>query len=280
MKFTVLTLFPELFESFLKTSLVARGISKHLIEVNLVNFRNWTMDAHKSVDDRPYGGGVGMVLKVDVIDRTLVDIKKNVMASEAKQSLFKISNSNLKTPNKSQFPKSKTRTILLTPQGKPFTQRHAERLAKKYDHLILIAGHYEGFDERVRLLVDEEISIGDYVLTGGELPAMVVIDAVSRLIPEFLGKEESNVEESFSLRHPRLNRGSKDSRFCENDKSKLLEYPHYTRPEVYTAVSTKVQKKLKVPKILLSGDHRKISNWRQKQASIRTQNRRPDLIVQ
>lgn len=267
MHFTVLTLFPELFESFLKTSLIARGISKHLIDVKLVNFRNWAQDAHKSVDDRPYGGGVGMVLRVDIIDRALSDIKLDVMASAAKQPQPKIPSSKSQNPNKLQIPKSKTRTILLTPQGKPFNQRYAERLAKKYDHLILVAGHYEGLDERVRTLVDEEMSIGDYVLTGGELPAMVVIDTVSRLVQGFLGKEASNKEESFSLTSNSLT------------PNILLEYPHYTRPEIYTTASTKKQKTLRVPKILLSGDHKKIRQWRMWEAEKRTQKRRPGLLA-
>jgi tRNA (guanine37-N1)-methyltransferase len=298
MKFTILTLFPELFDSFLKTSLIARGISKSIINITLVNFRKWATDTHRSVDDRPYGGGVGMVLRVDVLDRALADIEKYVIANEVKQSLVQnqkskinpfdyrsglmvsgiesIKNRNdIRNPN---FIKNKTRTILLTPQGVPFIQRQALRLAKKYDQLILIAGHYEGFDERVRALVDEEISIGDYVLTGGELPAMVVIDAVSRLIPGFLGKEYSHIEESFTLRHPRLNRGSMDSRFRENDKQILLEYPQYTRPETYTTVSTKKPKTLCVPKILLLGDHKKVKQWRLDQAVKRTQKRRPDLL--
>lgn len=261
MKFTVLTLFPELFDSFLKTSLIARGLSKKIIDVKLVNFRDWAIDKHRSVDDRPYGGGVGMVLRVDIIDKALADIKTYVIPNEA-------SNPN-KISNKFQNlndQKIKTRIILLTPQGKTLTQQHAKRLTKKHDHLILIAGHYEGFDERIRALVDEEISIGDYVLTGGELPAMVLIDAISRLAPGFLGKEDSNKEESFSLTSNPLT------------SNVLLEYPHYTRPKVYITASTKKPKKLSVPKILLSGDHRKIKEWRLSQAIKRTQSRRPKLL--
>lgn len=286
MKFIVLTLFPELFDSFLKTSLIARGISKKIIDINARNLRDWTTDRHKSVDDRPYGGGVGMVLRVDVIDRALADIKTSIIASGAKQSLSKIPNSKFQIKSKDLNPdvqKIKTKTILLTPQGKPYTQRHAERLAKKYDNLILIAGHYEGFDERVRGLVDEEISIGDYVLTGGELPAMVVIDTISRLVPQFLGKEDSSKEESFSLRHlehqHRISTKRDFSATPRNDKQILLEYPHYTRPAVYITASTKKPKRLIVPKILLSGDHKKVVEWRLEQAFKRTQKNRPDLLV-
>lgn len=206
----------------MKTSLIARGVSKKLIEVRVHNLRDYATDKHKSVDERPYGGGPGMILRFDVINSAISKIKSQIS--------------------------KKSRIILLEPAGKPFIQKDAKRLAK-YDEIVLITGHYEGVDERVRSLVDEEISIGDYILTGGELPAMVVVDAVSRMVPGFLGKEASSVEESF--------------------EGNLLEYPQYTRPEVY--------KNKRVPKVLLSGDHKKITSWRREQAINRTQKRRPEL---
>jgi len=230
-KFDIITIFPQAFDSFLKTSLIARGIKKKLISIKTHDLRKWATDHHRTVDDRPYGGGPGMVLRVDIIDSAI--------------SKLQITNS------------KKIRKILLEPAGKPFTQKDAKRLAK-YDKLILIAGHYEGVDERVRALVDEEISIGDYVLTGGELPAMVVIDAVSRNIKGFLGKQESLTDESFSISNYPLT--------IDN----LLEYPHYTRPENYQGK--------RVPKVLLSGSHKIIRKWRLAQALKRTKKRRPDLV--
>lgn len=223
MQFIIITIFPEAFESYFNISLMKRALAKKLIKLKLVNLREYTTDPHKTVDGRPYGGGAGMVMRVDIIDRALRD---------------------LKSKTKSQ----KSKVILLTPQGKTFDQKLANKLAD-YKTLILICGRYEGFDERIRDLVDEEISIGDYVLTGGEIPAMAVVDTVARLVPGVVGKEESLVEESHS--------------------SGLLEYPHYTRPEVY--------KKLKVPKILLSGNHAKIAEWRKQQSLQRTKKRRADL---
>ena len=194
------------------------------MEIKIHDLREWAEDERGTVDDKPYGGGPGMILRVDIVERAITNIK------------LLISNKNQKV-------------ILLTPQGHKFNQGKARELAK-LDHLILIAGHYEGFDERVRSLVDEEISIGDYVLTGGELPAMVVVDTVVRLIPGVLGKEESLAEESFT--------------------SGWLEYPQYTRPEEF--------KGMKVPEVLLSGNHAQIAEWRQEQAIKRTRERRPDLV--
>lgn len=224
MTYNILTIFPRAFDSFLQTSLIARGISKKIIDVKVYDLRDFATDKHKSVDDRPYGGGPGMVMRVDIINRAI---------------------ENLKLKNE----KRNNRIILLEPAGKPFTQKAAKRLAK-YNELIFIVGHYEGIDERVRGLADEEISIGDYVLTGGELPAMVMMDAVSRMIPGFLGKENSIHEESF--------------------EDHLLEYPQYTRPKMHN--------NKKVPKVLLSGDHAKIKKWRAEQSFKRTQKRRPDLF--
>lgn len=218
MKIDIITLFPNLFKSVFSESLISRAQKNKICEIEIHNLRNWTQDKHKTVDDRPFGGGPGMVMKVDILDKAL-----------------------------KSFPKGYK--ILLTPQGKLFNQKIAKKLAKE-KNLILICGHYEGFDERIRDLVDEEISIGDYVLTGGEIPAMAVLDCVVRLLPGVVGKEASLEEESFSVG--------------------LLEYPQYTRPENYQGK--------KVPEILLSGNHAKITKWRIEQSKLRTQSRRPDLI--
>lgn len=226
MKIEILTLFPKMFQGPFAESILRRAQDKSLVKIEIHNLRKWTKDKRKTVDDRPFGGGVGMVMRVDVIDRAVSSIKKQVLSIK------------------------KTRIILLSPAGKIFNQKIARRLAKE-KHLIFICGHYEGVDERVReYLVDEEISIGDYVLTGGELPTMVVIDAIVRLIPGVLEKPEATKNESFSNSH--------------------LEYPQYTRPADF--------KNWKVPKILLSGDHKKIEDWRQKQALKITKQKRPDLI--
>lgn len=214
MTVSILTLFPEMFAP-LNYSIVKRAQEKKKLEIAIINIRSFATDAYKTVDDHPYGGGVGMVMRVDIIDRALQTVKG--------------------------------RKILLDPQGKQYTQEKARELSK-LDHLVLICGRYEGVDERVRGLVDEEISIGDYVVTGGEIPAMVIVDSVARLIRGVLpaGAIES---ESFS--------------------QKLLEYPQYTRPEEY--------KGMKVPDILTSGHHAEIEKWRREQASLRTKSRRPDL---
>jgi tRNA (guanine37-N1)-methyltransferase len=225
MKFVILTLFPEAFESYFNISLIKRGLAKKFIDIKIVNLRDYTTDPHKTVDDRPYGGGAGMVLRVDIIDKALRGLKAK---KGSKDKLI----------------------VLLTPQGKKFDQKLVTKLSKNKT-IYLICGRYEGFDERVRTLVDMEISVGDFVLTGGEVPAMAVVDAVSRLVPGFLGKAESLNEESFT--------------------SGLLEYPQYTRPEVY--------KKMRVPKILLSGDHGKVKTWREQEAKKKTAKRRPDLLT-
>ena len=223
MKIDILTIFPEMFKGPFDESLLKRAQDKGLVKIKIHNLRHWAKDKHKTVDDKPFGGGPGMVIKVEVIDQALNDLKKK-----------------------------NSKTILLTPQGKAFNQKKAKSLSK-LEHIILICGHYEGVDERIRQnLVDEEISIGDYVLTGGEIPAMVVVDTVVRLMPGVVGKEESLEEESFS---PPANG---------------LEYPQYTRPAEY--------KDWKVPEVLLSGNHKKISQWRKEQAIKKTKKQRPDLI--
>jgi len=220
MKFDVLTLFPEMFEP-LNASIIGRAREKNLIEINLINIRDFSKDKHKKVDDTPYGGGAGMVMMPDVV----YDAYKSVEDKKAK-------------------------VIYMSPQGKKLTQKKVEELAKE-EHLIILCGHYEGIDQRViDKIVDEEISIGDYVLTGGEIPAMVLIDSVSRYNSGVIA-EESREEESFA--------------------NGLLEYPQYTRPEVFEGV--------KVPEILLSGHHANIEKWRKEKALEITKLKRPDLLV-
>lgn len=233
MKIDILTLFPEMFKSVFSESIIKRAQEKKLIDIKIYNLRDWAQDKHKTVDDSPYGGGAGMVLRIDVLDRAINSLK-------------------LKVKNK------KSKIILLTPQGKRFDQKTAQQLAKEKG-LILICGHYEGFDERVRQLVDEEISIGDYVLTGGEIPAMVLTDAITRLIPGVLGKDESSQEESFSMND--LMKELKTVN-CELKTENLLEYPQYTRPETYKPISKKFKRSLAVPKVLMSGNHAEIKKWR------------------
>ncbi len=227
MKIDVVTIFPQMFTGPFEESIVKRAQEKNLVSIAVHDLRKGTTDKHKTVDNSPYGGGPGMVMMVEPIDkaiRSLLTKRGDFLA--------------------------KPRVILMTPQGKTFSQAKAQELSK-LEHLIFICGHYEGVDERVREhLVDEEISIGDYVLTGGELPAMVVVDSLVRLIPGVLGKEASLDEESFA--------------------SGLLEYPHYTRPEEFRG--------WKVPDVLLSGNHSEIAKWRKEQAMKRTKRRRPDLL--
>ncbi|MBR3888738.1 MAG: tRNA (guanosine(37)-N1)-methyltransferase TrmD [Clostridia bacterium] len=222
MRFDVLTLFPEMFAP-VKESILGRALDNNLIELNLINFREFSTDKSKHVDDTPYGGGAGMVIKPEPV----YDAYKSIIEGL----------------------ESKPKVIYLSPKGKVFNQQIARELAKE-EHLILLCGHYEGIDQRViDEIVDEEISIGDYVLTGGELPAMVLIDAISRNV-EGVIKEESVEDESFS--------------------EGLLEYPQYTRPEVFMG--------RRVPEVLLSGHHANIANWRREQSLEITKKKRPDLI--
>ena len=218
-QFDIITIFPEIFDSYFKESILKRAQKRGLIKIKIHNLRKFTKDKHKTVDDRPYGGGAGMIFKVDIIFRAIKKILKK---------------------------DKKTRIILFSAKGKKFDQKKA-RVLKKYEQIVLICGRYEGVDERVaKHIADEELSIGDYVLTGGEIPAMVVVDAVSRLIPGVI-KKESLKEESFS--------------------GFGTEYPQYTRPEVFDAGKNKTKRR--VPKVLLSGNHKKIQEWRkQKSQSI------------
>lgn len=222
MRFDVITLFPEIIENYCSASVIGRAFKQEVISVNTVNPREFSTDKHKKVDDTPYGGGVGMVLACQPF-------------YDAYESVKKLEN---------------TVSIIFTPQGKPFNQQIAKDLSKK-DQIIMISGHYEGYDERIRQIPElTEISLGDFVLTGGELAALCVIDAVTRLLPGGIGKEESAEKDSFS--------------------EDLLEYPHYTRPYDFRGRT--------VPDVLLSGNHQEIAKWRNKQAILRTQEKRPDLF--
>lgn len=224
MQFDVLTLFPEMFD-ILNESIIGRAKEKGLINVNLINIRDFSKNKHKKVDDTPYGGGAGMVIQPDVV----YDAYKSVITDNEKSE--------------------RTRVIYMSPQGKKLDQQKVEELSKQ-EHLILLCGHYEGIDQRVLdSIVDEEISIGDYVLTGGELPAMVLIDSVSRYVEGVL-KDGSTTEESFS--------------------QGLLEYPQYTRPEIFEGQQ--------VPEVLRSGNHQMIDKWRREQSLKRTLEKRPDLL--
>jgi len=221
MKIDILTLFPAMFASPFNESIIERARTRKLVEINTVNIRDYAMDKHQQVDDYPYGGGAGMVMKFDVLSRAIEGVKRD-----------------------------NSRFVYLSPQGKRLDQENVVRLARQ-EHLILLCGHYEGIDERIINLVDEEISIGDYVLSGGELAAMVVVDAVTRLIPGVLGDDNSSQEESFT--------------------GGLLEYPHYTRPRIYQGEE--------VPEMLLSGHHEQIRLWRKKLSLMRTLLKRPDLLL-
>lgn len=220
----VLTLFPEMFPGYLGSSILGRAQAKKLLDVRVHQLRDWTHDKRKTVDDKPFGGGPGMVMKVEPFHEALVDLKV-------------VSRKSMVDTRKKKTPK--TRVILTSAKGKIFTQADAKRLAR-YDRLVFLCGRYEGVDERVAAhLADEELSIGKYVLTGGELPALVMLDAVARLRPGVLGQEASLEQESWS-------------------DNQTVEYPQYTRPEKYLG--------WKVPDILLSGDHKKIAEWRAKKS--------------
>lgn len=265
MKIDIITLFPHMFRGPFDESILKRAQDKSLVTIKIHDLRQWAVDKkHGTVDDRPYGGGVGMVMMVEPIYKALkeflrLEIRGGKLENEVGNEKSHISHRSEATPQ-SHIPRpTSTKILLLDPGGTPFNQMKAQEIAK-FGHLILIAGHYEGVDERVKEhLIDEEISIGDYVLTGGELPAMVVVDAVVRLIPGVLEKPEATLYESFSQLK------------TENSKLKInLEYPQYTRPENFKGWS--------VPEILLSGDHKNIEKWKKEQALEKTKKRRPDLL--
>ena len=220
MKIDILTLFPNMFDGVFQESILKRAIEEGKVEINLINFRDYTLDPHKKVDDTPYGGGAGMVLTCQPI----FDCVKSIRKEDSK-------------------------VILMTPDGIPYKQKMAYDLSQE-KHLIIICGHYEGFDERIRSICDLEISIGDYVLTGGEVPAMVLVDSITRLLPGVI-KEDSHLEDSFNENY-------------------LLDYPTYTKPRVYEG--------MEVPEVLLSGNHKKINEYRYNESLKRTEERRPDLL--
>lgn len=229
MRIDVLTLFPEMFDGVFSSSILGKACDKGIVALNTVNFRDYSGNKHNTVDDYPYGGGGGMVLKPEPIFAAVEGLPVH------------------QEPGEDYL---KPRVILMCPQGEPFTQKKAEELSNE-QHLVFICGHYEGYDERIRqYLVTDELSIGDYVLTGGELPAMVIIDSVVRLLPGVLGNEMSAVTDSFS--------------------TGLLEYPHYTRPAKF--------REWDVPEMLLSGHHENVKRWRRKESLFRTLERRPDLL--
>ncbi len=221
--FDVLTIFPSMIKAYLSESIMKRAIEKGIVQVNVVNIRDYTEDKHRQVDDYPYGGGAGMVFKPEPIFNAIDSLCRDG---------------------------KKRHIVLLSPGGRIFNQSVAEEYAREKEHILFICGRYEGVDERIKTLVNEELSIGDYVLTGGELPALVIIDAVTRLLPGALGDEDSSKEESFT--------------------SGILEYPQYTRPVEYRG--------MRVPEVLLSGNHQLIRRWRRKEALRRTLKRRPDLL--
>lgn len=224
MNYYVLTLFPEMIYNGLNHSIIKKAIENNIINIKCINIRDFSNNKHNQVDDYAYGGGAGMVMKPEPVYNSYLSIRDKV--------------------------KEGTKVLYMTPQGKTFNQKMAQDLSKEED-LIILCGHYEGIDERViEEIVTDEISIGDFILTGGELPAMILIDSISRLVPSVLGKEESFLNESFS--------------------DNLLEYPNYTRPFIFNDK--------KVPEILLSGNHKKIEEWKKQQALIRTYKKRPDLL--
>lgn len=220
MKISILTLFPEMFDGFINTSIIKRAIENKKVEIELINFRDYTNDPHGKVDDTPYGGGAGMVLSCQPI----FDCVERIKTKDSK-------------------------VILLTPSGTQYKQKMAYDLSKE-KHLIIICGHYEGFDDRIEFLADYLISIGDYVLTGGEVPSMVLADSIIRLIPGVIN-ERSHIEDSFNENY-------------------LLDYPTYTKPDDFRG--------MKVPEVLLSGNHQKINEWRYNESVKRTKERRPDLL--
>lgn len=219
MKIDILTLFPHMFQGVFEESILKRAIDEGKVEINLINFRDYTKDPHNKVDDTPYGGGAGMVLMCQPIFDCVASLRKEDSV-----------------------------VVLLTPDGEVYNQAMAYELSQE-KHLILICGHYEGFDDRIRSICDREISVGDYVLTGGEIPAMAVVDSITRLLPGVI-TEESHINDSFH--------------------DQLLDYPTYTKPRVYEG--------MEVPEVLVSGDHQKIDQWRREESMKKTQERRPDLL--
>lgn len=250
MKISILTLFPEMIQGFIQESILKRAQEKNAVDIELINIRDFAVDAYGTVDEKPYGGGAGMVMRVDCIFHAL----KKIKGAKAQSS----------------------HTILTCAKGTPYTQKKA-RTYTQYDHLIIIAGHYEGVDERVRGYVDEDVSVGDVVLTGGEIAAALITDSVVRLLPGVLKKTSATAEESFftvDIEELISIVGKQDDLLYLQQNGKksvaLLEYPHYTRPEIFNSQ--------KVPDVLLSGNHQNIYRWRMEQAYKETRLRRPDML--
>jgi tRNA (guanine37-N1)-methyltransferase len=231
MKIDILTIFPAMLQGALTESLIGKASKKKILDINVTDIRSFSKDKHKKVDDKPFGGGVGMVMKPEPI----YDAIKSVGVRKKNSSYKK--------------PYTKPCVIYMSPQGKTLNNKIVKNLAR-FKHLVLVCGHYEGIDERIMNYIDEEISIGDYVLTGGEIPAMVLIDSVARMLPGVVKEASSVTNDSFY--------------------NGLLDYPHYTRPSVF--------KGYKVPDVLLSGDHKKIEDWRKEESYRRTKERRPNLL--
>ena len=229
MQFDIITIFPKIFDSYFGESIVKRAQNQNLIDIKIHDLRDWTADKHKTVDDTPYGGGAGMIMKIEPLYKALKEIKSEGLVDKLK-NLFGQS--------------KKTKVVLLSAKGKQWNQELARDYAK-LDRVILICGRYEGVDERITNFIDEEISIGDYVLTGGELGAMVLVDSITRLLPGVLGNVASAVDESHS-------------------KAGVLEYPHYTRPAVFQADGQEYG----VPEVLLNGNHKEIEEWRENHTTL------------
>ena len=260
MNFHILTLFPEMVENELKTSIIGRAVAGGLLSIEAVNIRDFAFNKHQSVDDYPYGGGAGMLMQAEPVYLAYKDIEERIQKriqnakmqnaeTEEQDAEVKVQNAGIQDAE-TVSPDKKLRVVYLSPQGKTFDQKMAEELAEEED-LVLLCGHYEGIDERVlEEIVTDYVSIGDYVLTGGELPAMVMVDTISRLVPGVLHNDVSAEFESF--------------------QDNLLEYPQYSRPEEWHGK--------KVPPVLLSGHHANIEKWRREQSILRTYERRPDLL--
>lgn len=273
MKISIITLFPRMVECFFQESIIKRAQEKGFVEISYVNFRDFSTDKYKTVDDRPYGGGAGMVLRSDIVIPAVASVLDSISSGGFAEAVNAGEFHRKKNILNNQAPLS---IAVTSPKGKPFTHTTAQKFSK-LQHLIIIAGHYEAIDERVHEVVDEEISMGDFVMTGGEIAAAAIVDATVRLLPGVLKKEEAALDESYmrvSLDVLRTIVGSHEilnklqARGIE--EVVLLEYPHYTRPEQYFGI--------RVPAILLSGDHRKIEAWQLKKAFEETLVRRPDLL--
>jgi len=241
MTFHIITIFPKIFDSYFNESIIKRALKNNLINIKVHNLRDWTTDKHKTVDDAPFGGGAGMVMKVEPLYKALKDIESGIMNHESWKK-------NKKKTSNSKFIIHNSKIVLLSAKGKKWSQNMAKSYSR-LNNVTLICGRYEGVDERITKFIDEEISIGDYVLTGGEIGALAIIDSITRLLPGALGNAESAKNESHTV-------------------PGVLEHPQYTRPEIFTATpltrGARGVKSYRVPKILLSGNHKKIEEWREK----------------